>query len=63
MNNETKYKNYKLRKVLRYIVIFTSILTVVLSILALIKKISLIYALLSFIVLTILKRYRNSLKL
>ena len=57
--NDKKYSNYKKRKILRYFIIAFSVVTIVLSILSLIKKMSMFYAISAFIVTTLLTKYRN----
>ena len=61
--NEKKLNNYKKRKILRIIIIISSLITIVLSILSLIIKLNIIYALLGFIITTVLTKYRNSLEI
>lgn len=63
LTNEKKLNNYKKRKILRIIIIISSLTTIVLSILSLIIKLSIIYALLGFIITTVLTKYRNSLEI
>ena len=63
LTNEKKLNNYKKRKILRIIMIISSLTTIVLSILSLIIKLNIIYALLGFIITTVLTKYRNSLKI
>lgn len=63
LTNEKKLNNYKKRKILRIIIIISSLITIVLSILSLIIKLSIIYALLGFIITTVLTKYRNSLEI
>ncbi len=63
LTNEKKLNNYKKRKILRIIIIISSLTTIVLSILSLIIKLNIIYALLGFIITTVLTKYRNSLKI
>lgn len=63
LTNEKKLNNYKKRKILRIIIIISSLITIVLSILSLIIKLNIIYALLGFIITTVLTKYRNSLEI
>lgn len=63
LTNEKKLNNYKKRKILRIIIIISSLTTIVLSILSLIIKLNIIYALLGFIITTVLTKYRNSLEI
>ena len=57
--NDKKVSNYKMRKALRYLIMLFSIVTIVLSIFALIKKINMFYAIVAFIITTLLTKYRN----
>ena len=59
--NDKKVSNYKMRKALRYLIMLFSIVTIVLSIFALIKKINMFYAIVAFIITTLLTKYRNGL--
>ena len=63
LTNEKKLNNYKKRKILRIIIIISSLTTIILSILSLIIKLNIIYALLGFIITTVLTKYRNSLEI
>lgn len=63
LTNEKKLNNYKKSKILRIIIIISSLTTIVLSILSLIIKLNIIYALLGFIITTVLTKYRNSLEI
>ena len=62
-SNEEKYKNYRIRKILRYIIILLSLSVIVLSILSLVFKLNIVYALLVFALNAFLVRYRNSIKI
>lgn len=60
LTNDQNIKNLKKRKILRYLIIVFGILTIVLAILALIIKLNFIFSLLSFIVMTVLTKKRES---
>ena len=60
ITNDEIIKNLKKRKVLRYIIMALGLLTIVLAILALTIKLNFIFSLLSFIVMTILTKKRES---
>lgn len=59
--NDKKYSAYKKRKVLRIIIIILCIATITLAILSLIFKFSCIYALIVFLIMAILRNYRDKL--
>lgn len=61
-SNEEVLRNYKKRKVLRIFIILFGILTIVLSVLSLTIKLGPGYALLAFIIMTILTKKRNSIE-
>lgn len=61
-NNDELLDNYKKRKVLRIFIILFGLLTIVLSILALTIKLGAGYALIAFIIMSILTRKRNSIE-
>lgn len=63
LTNEEKEKNYKMRKILRIIIIILGFLTIIFAIDYLFQRrmISIILALISQIVEVILARYRDSL--
>lgn len=60
LTNDQNIKNLKKRKILRYFIIAFGIITIVLAILALTIKLSFIFSLISFIVMTILTRTREN---
>ncbi len=60
--NEKKYKNYRLRKVLRIVVMILSIVTITLAILNLVIHLNIFYAIMSFLLTTIFTKYRKSLE-
>ena len=62
-SNDKKYKKYKLRKILRILIMIFSIVTIVLAVLNLAIKISIVYALISFLITTLLTNYRNKISL
>ncbi len=57
MSGDEKYQRYRKRKILRYLIILGAILTIVLEVLALMKKISLIYGIIPFIMVVICQNY------
>ena len=59
-SNDDKIKEYQRKKVLKYLIILLSIIVVVLEVLALFKVISMIWGLLLFIVIYILKKIFQS---
>ena len=59
ITNDENIKNLKKRKVLRIVIIFFSILTVILSICSLTFKISIIFPILSFVITHILMRIKD----
>lgn len=61
-NNDELLDNYKKRKVLRIFIILFGLLTIVLSILSLTIKLGAGYALIAFIIMSILTRKRNSIE-
>ena len=60
-NNDEKYNAYKKRKILRILIIILCIATIALAILSLIFKFSCIYALVVFLIMTVLRSYRDKL--
>lgn len=60
LTNDQNIKNLKARKELRIFIIIFGILTIVLAIFALTIKLSFIYSLISFIIMTILTKKRES---
>jgi len=61
LTNKEKYNNYIKRKILRVLIIVLLLSIIVLSILALFKKISIIYPLVIFLIARLLTNYRNKL--
>lgn len=60
LTNDENIKNLKKRKVLRYLIIVFGIITIVLAILALTIKLSFIFSLIAFIIMTMLTKKRDS---
>ena len=60
LTNDQNIKNLKKRKVLRYVIIVFGFLTIVLAILSLIIKLNFIFSLISFVIMTILTKKRES---
>ncbi|MBQ7136852.1 MAG: hypothetical protein IJO43_02605 [Bacilli bacterium] len=60
LTNDQNIKNLKKRKILRYLIIALGIITIVLSILSLIIKWSFIFPLITFLLMTILTKKRES---
>lgn len=58
MNNDQNYKNYKIRKWLRRVAITLALATIVLAILSLFKIVSVIWALITFILANVVLRIR-----
>ena len=59
LTNEEKIKRVKIRRILRWLIIFLGLLTLVLAIYSLVTKDSPIYAVISFIIELILSKYRE----
>ena len=57
MTNDEKYNNYKKRKMLRYLTIIFSLLTIILEAFALFRVISFLWGLIPFCLLYIAKYY------
>ena len=57
MTNDEKYNNYKKRKILRYLTIIFSLLTIILEAFALFRVISFLWGLIPFCLLYIAKYY------
>ena len=57
MTNEEKYNVYKKKKILRYLIILFSLLTIFLEALALFRVISYLYGLIPFVFLYIVKYF------
>ena len=55
--NDKKLKEYKKRKILKYLIIFLSLLTITLESLALFKMISYVWGLIPFIICYIVKYF------
>lgn len=62
ISNEQNLKNYKKRKILWWFIIIFGILTIVLSFLSLLIKLGVGYALIAFIIMTLLTKKRNSIE-
>ena len=60
LTNDQNIKNLKARKILRYFIILFGLVTIVLAILSLVIKLSFIYSLISFVIMTILTKKRES---
>lgn len=60
MNNDDKIKKYQRKKILKWVIIILSIIVIVLEVLALFKVISMIWGLLLFVVVYILKKIFQS---
>ena len=60
LTNDQNIKNLKKRKVLRYFIIIFGLITIVLAVLSLIIKLSFIYSLIGFIIMTTLTRAREN---
>lgn len=60
LTNDENIKNLKKRKILRYLIIFFGVVTIVLAILALTIKLSFVFSLVSFIIMTVLTKKRES---
>lgn len=60
LTNDQNIKNLKKRKILRYFIIVFGITTIILAILALVIKLNFIFSLVSFIIMTILTKKRES---
>lgn len=62
LTNEQIYKKTKLNKVLWNLIIIFGLATIVLAISSLVFKISPIYCIITFVLETVVTRYRNNLK-
>ena len=60
ISNEQKYINYRKRKVLRIVIMLLSIFTIILAILSLFKVINMIWAIILFVVVHCITKYRQS---
>jgi len=60
LTNDENIKNLKTRKILRYFIIGFGILTIVFALLSLTTKLSFIFSLVAFIIMTILTKKRES---
>lgn len=60
ISNDQNIKNLKSRKILRYLIIVCGLITIVLAVLSLTIKLSFIYSLIAFIIMTILTKKRES---
>ena len=63
LSNDENIKNLKKRKILRWFIIGFSIITIVLSLMSLIFQVNLIFALIAFIITSILMRVRDNTKI
>lgn len=63
ITNEDKYKNYKYRKILRILIIVFGSITILLSVLSLLKYINIIFPIAACLLTHILSLYRNSLSI
>ena len=63
ISNEQNLKNYKKRKILWWLIIIFGVLTIILSFLSLLIKLGVGYALIAFIIMTLLTKKRNSIEL
>ena len=63
LSNAENISNLKKRKILRYIIIFFSLATIVTSLLTLIFGVSVIFALISFVITTILMKVKDNIKI
>ena len=57
MSGDEKYQRYRKRKILRYLIILGAILTIVLEVLALMKKLSFVYGIIPFVLVVICQNY------
>lgn len=57
MNNEVRYKEYKKKKILRFLILIFSLMVIVLEILAIFKVIHFVWGLLVFGVVYLLKYF------
>ena len=60
LTNDENIKNLKTRKILRYFIIGFGILTIVFALLSLTTKLSFIFSLVAFIIMTLLTKKRES---
>ncbi len=60
LTNDQNIKNLKTRKILRWLIIILGIITIVLSILSLTIKLGIGYAIVAFLITTILTKKRES---
>lgn len=60
LTNDQNIKNLKKRKILRYLIMVFGFITIVLAILALVIKLSFIYSLITFVIMTIITKKRDS---
>lgn len=60
LTNDQNIKNLKRRKILRYLIMFFGVVTIVLAILALTIKLNFVFSLISFIIMTVLTKKRES---
>ena len=57
MNNEVRYKEYKKKKILRFLILVFSLIVIILEILAIFKVIHFIWGLLAFGLVYLLKYF------
>ena len=62
LSNDEKSDRYKKRKILFYLIIVFGFTTIILSVASLVIKISPIFAVISFVIETILSKYRDKLR-
>lgn len=63
ISNDENIKNLKLRKIYRWLIIFWSLVTIVLSILCLVIGISFVFPLITFIISTVFQKLRDNTKI
>jgi len=57
MNNEVRYKEYKKKKILKFLILIFSLIVIVLEILAIFKVIHFVWGLMSFGIVYLLKYF------
>lgn len=63
LTNDENIKNLKKRKVLRYFIILFAVLTIAFSLLNLFFQVSLVFALVSFVITTVLDKVRSNIEI
>lgn len=63
ITNDQNIKNLKARKILRYLIIIFGLVTIVLAILSLTIKLSFVFSLISFVIMTLLTKKRESIEI